>query len=93
MRTGDYPRVCANCRWWEPRDEDEEQCSECGSCHRYPPQAVHMPTYADELPGVFPAVHSTDRCGEHAIMRHPRVSCAAEQAGASAAAPLLAMGT
>nr|DAO05411.1 MAG TPA: hypothetical protein [Caudoviricetes sp.] len=67
MRASDYPRVCANCKWWVPACSDGDSYSEDGACHRYPP------TVLDDEAGIFPTTDCDGWCGEFAIMQHPRV--------------------
>lgn len=81
MRSSDYKRVCANCKWWVPRDE--EQCREYGYCHRYPPTIYYEVGGCEHV-----NTASNDWCAEFAIMQHPRIAAAppAKFANASALA-------
>lgn len=74
MRTSDYPRICANCKWWEPSVDNGVRCSQVGACHRYPPVVEECGQM-----GRFPSTFEDCRCGEYAIMRQPRVTEAVEQ--------------
>ena len=70
MRASDYPRVCANCKWWVPTCEQGHAYSEDGECHRYPPSAI------DACTSCYPTTECDDLCGEFAIMQHPRIAAA-----------------
>lgn len=85
MKTNSYPRICANCKWWEPRDEDEEQCSEDGACHRYPPKRE-----CETGSCYFPETDAGTWCAEFAVTRHLRI--VSEPAAKFADAPTLALG-
>lgn len=95
MRASDYPRICANCKWW---DVDEWPCRvDIGGCHRYPPSIIspeHSYTNGEPDLVYFPATNGDGWCGEFAIMRQPRVmgEGASKFADAQAAAPALAFG-
>lgn len=67
MRASDYPRVCANCKWWAPEWEVDESYCVNGSCRRYPPAA------AGRYDGCFPGTFKGMWCGEFAVMQRPRV--------------------
>lgn len=84
MRSSDYGRVCANCKWWVPRDEDSVEYSTDGTCRRYPPNA------GCEGGWYYPETDAGEWCGEFAIMRCPRIST--ERAPEFANAPALALG-
>ena len=78
MRSSDYKRVCANCKWWIPNRDD-------GTCHRYPPKFEYDPgSY------YFPETDDDMWCGEFAIMQHPRLAAAPPAKFANA--PALALG-
>lgn len=84
MKTNSYPRICANCKWWVPRDEDEEQYSDCGSCHRYPPEFEHQTGSC-----YFPETDAGIWCAEFAVMQHLRIS--SQPTARFADAPTLAL--
>lgn len=85
MRASDYPRVCANCKWWVPNRDDGDSYSDDGTCHRYPPKFEYDPgSY------YFPETDDDMWCGEFAIMRHPRIAAAPSAEFANA--PTLALG-
>lgn len=85
MRSSDYKRVCANCKWWIPNRDDGETYSDDGTCHRYPPKFEYDPgSY------YFPETDDDMWCGEFAIMQHPRLAAAPPAKFANA--PALALG-
>lgn len=87
MRSSDFKRVCANCKWWVPENEADGQFNTCGSCHRYPPTGQIF----DEFDGcAFTQTECNDWCGEFVIMQHPRMAAAPSAKFANA--PALALG-
>lgn len=84
MRASDYPRVCANCKWWVPACSDGDSYSEDGACHRYPPAVL------DDEAGIFPMVDCDDWCGEFSVVQHLRIASA--PTARFAAASSLALG-
>lgn len=65
MRASDYPRVCANCKWWAPEWEVDESHGVYGACRRYPPTLAGGARFPNTFKNMW--------CGEFAIMQHPRV--------------------
>jgi hypothetical protein len=48
--------TCESCRYWEKKPQLDLQS---GLCHRYPPN------WFGDMKCAFPAVRSSDWCGEH----------------------------
>ena len=84
MRASDYPRVCANCKWWVPNRDDGDSYSDDGTCHRFPPADTRR--WKDYR---FPSTFMNMRCGEFAIMQHQRG--AATRSAEFASVPALAL--
>lgn len=78
-------RCCANCEWWEPREE-REAVSELddGECHRHPPSVPCVNRVNDlgiavydtargSILMTYPVVFAMEWCGEFSDIPIPRV--------------------
>lgn len=80
------PKQCANCKYWEPRENKKyDKYSECddGECHRYPcnvPCIEQVTERNEVIPELIhmstlmthPFVFAADWCGEFDMMNKPR---------------------
>ena len=76
------PCICANCKWWVPRDENEKKFNTEGTCHFYPPKKGCR----------FPETNYDAWCSKFTIIQQPRSVLSNDQVLEFGGAQTMALG-